>query len=143
MGLNRKPFEGSRLNRKPRKDEPAFHEQERRLAASIPEGKLTPGSGCGTRPSRKGDAVGTYFRGEAKTTSNMAGITIYRDDLQKIEHEARTTQKIPCLTFGFDAGRYDWTAFPQDKAAKMCLAIHALLEGDTAGALAAAELVRP
>lgn len=95
----------------------AWERQEDRLAEAIPKGRRTPGSGNGWSPSKKGDVSGELFRGEGKTRAKAGArsITVKRDHLEGIEHQARTMRQVPVFDFGFD-DEYDWLAFVRDDA---------------------------
>lgn len=124
-----------------------FKRQERRLVDALPGGVATPGSGSSHRPSHKSDGVGRFFRGEAKTTENVATITLERAAFAKIEAEALPS-RAPALTFGWDTPRAphypereDWIAFRLSDGKRMMRVVDALKRGELDEARAAAEMI--
>lgn len=121
-----------------------FTVQEKLAAAAI-DGERVRGSGCSTRPGRKGDAESALVRLSAKTTEK-GSIRLTRDWWDEISAQARATGQVPMLVVGFDAGarqaRQDVACVDLAVAEKL-LAVHAaVLDGDLDRARALAEMVR-
>ncbi len=124
----------------PRRKKPrraGFKVQEERGALAHPGGEQTRGSGCSTRPDRKGDSVGSLFRQSCKTTEKES-ISLKRSWWDEIMLQAQATRHTPMLVIGFDAGasrpRCDIAAFDLRTAEYMTKAMGALLDGDDATA---------
>lgn len=122
----------------PPKPKKGFEAQEARVAAAVPGGARTRGSGCSRRATHKSDIVGELWRVESKTTA-AESIRVERAWLGKIMGEALATGKRPALAFGFDEGREDWIAFSINDAQRLMRMAAMLRRGDTAGAQAEAE----
>lgn len=121
---------------------PGFEVQEA-LGADAIGGERTRGSGCSTRPGRKGDAESAHFRLSGKTTGK-ATAKVQRDWWDEIRAQAQATGLVPVLMIGFDATatkpRRDLLCFDRQVAKYMQKAVTALLAGDVTGARAAAGL---
>jgi hypothetical protein len=129
----------------PEHDPRASYKAQEKRAARVVGGRQTAGSGNSKRVSHKGDAVGDLVRAEAKTTCK-ASLSIKRAWLEKIRREARETDKVPALMFGFDlptpglctenprdylGGRCeDWMAFPASVAEALLKIADAVQHGD-------------
>lgn len=138
MGIERKPPPplGERLNRKGvDRKHPGWDRQEELTAEAIPGGKRVVGSGSSRKASRKSDVSGEWVRAEDKTTSDAKSISVKREFLDKIKHEAHTNGQVPAFVLGFDYNpkhgpRQDWLAFPATDAARMMSVVDAILQGD-------------
>lgn len=121
-----------------------FEVQERLIARATPGGERVRGSGCSTRPGRKGDVRGDLTLNEGKTTAK-ASITIERAWLAKIKVEAADVGLCPAFTLGFDAARpsdrEDWKAYPLGLANLLESIAAAILAGDLDGAREMADRV--
>jgi hypothetical protein len=127
--------------RRPRRR--GFEVQEQRAADAHPGGVRVRGSGCSTRPDRKGDSVGDIFRVSAKTTAK-ASLRVERAWWEEIAQQAQATGHVPMLVVGFDAGprqgRCDVACFDLRTAEHMTKALAALLAGEMGQARAHAGL---
>jgi hypothetical protein len=127
--------------RKPRR--PGFKVQEERGAEAHPDGEQTRGSGCSTRPDRKGDSVGSLFRQSCKTTEK-GSIRVEREWWDEVAQQARATGHQAMLVVGFDAGprqgRCDLACFDLQVAEYMTKAMASLLGGNVGEARAYAGL---
>jgi len=114
---------------------PTHETQEEAAAAALPSGKRTPGSGCGWRPSRKGDASGDLFRASCKTRAkpNAKTIRVKREDLEEIVGQALAMGECPVFVFGWEG--FDWAAFPLRRAELLMKAAAAVMDGDPGEAL--------
>jgi hypothetical protein len=130
-------------SRRRKKRRPGFEVQEKLAADAHPEGEQTRGSGCSTRPSRKGDSVGSIFRQSCKTTEK-GSIRLERAWWDEISQQALATGHTPMLVVGFDAGarqgRCDLACFDLQVAGHMTRAMAALIDGNMAEARAHAGL---
>jgi hypothetical protein len=129
-------------SRRRKKRRPGFTVQEA-LGADAISGEQTRGSGCSTRPSRKGDAESVLFRLSGKTTGKAA-VTIKREWWDEIRAQAQATGVVPVLMVGWDATatkpRCDLLCFDRETAKHMQKALTALLSGNVGEARAHAGL---
>jgi len=139
--LDRQPPERSRLTRQESKQARPHDAQEARAADALPDGKRTPGSGCGWSPSKKSDATGHLFRSECKTVEDAGAksITILRADLAKAKAEALMMDQCPAFVFGWPGKAWndgeDWVAFPLARAKALMQMASCLSRGDYDGAI--------
>jgi len=144
----RTPYDPAALRRPPLEAvcRPAkgFEVQEERIARATPGGSRVRGSGCSTRPGRKGDVMGDLTLNEGKTTAK-ASIVVERAWLTKIKAEAADVGLCPAFTLGFDAAREgdreDWKAYPLRLANLLESIAVAVLAGDLDGAREMADRV--
>lgn len=136
MLRRREPEPKKRLNRREKTQKrKAFQVQEERTADAIPSGRTTVGSGNQWNPSKKGDASGGIWRAEDKVRAKEGArsITIKRDDLEKIDHEALTMRQLSVFVFGFSDG-YDRASFRLEDAKTIMHIIAFVRDGEYAEA---------
>ena len=137
----RQPESQHRLQRreKPEKRK-AFQVQEDRAADAIPSGRKMVGSGNQWNPSKKGDVAGDIWRGEAKVRAKEGArsITIRRDDLEEIDHQAMTMRQVSVFVFGFSDG-YDRVSYRLEDAKTIMHVVTLVRQGEYAEAARLAE----